>query len=168
MDIFKYLGVKEDYNILTKDFYFYGNKVAILKTGEIIPDVHSKLKNNMDSLSELLKLPVKLVDQPYSHFTPDGVFSEELNPNFIICDRNNQIIYSEHIIEKVNTPTSVIMNTNGSLKVERVRSLYLKWTFRNRQTFYRLLSNDKFNTVYPNGYPFDITKTNIHLRYSTV
>jgi hypothetical protein len=156
MTLFQYLNIDE-INLLTDSFYAYGDKLAMLKFKPkfMADQVSQKLKSRATSLSEQLQLPITLITTTI----PEG----HQIPHIIIKNRNGDTIYTEYIVEKPNR--HIATPINHIPHIIKVRGLMIRWNFQphpnnhyNIKPTEHLLIPTQFNTVYPDGSKFDITK----------
>ena len=154
MTLFDYLNIKE-FNLLTDNLYAYGDKLIMLKHKFIVDNISEKLLTRNQPLSQQLNLPITLIDTP--------IPIENQIPHIIIKNKSNEIIYSEHIIEKTNRYLA-INNEHNLPELTKIRGLMLRWQFHGIKSYFNtrptdsLLKPTHFNTVYPDGSKFNITK----------
>ncbi len=157
MTLYQYLNIPSEFNLITDSFYAYGDKLVMFKRKFLVDNISSKLPSRLQPLSELLKIPVVLINTP--------IPEEHEIPHLIIKDKNGRLIYTEHIVEKPNK--HIATPINGIPSIIKVRGLMLRWkilpTNNNFEIVHsipkeKLLTNDNFNTIYPDGSKFDLTK----------
>lgn len=155
MTLFQYLNIPDEFNLLTDTLYAYNNNLVLLNKNILIDNIQTKLISKELSLSEQLKIPITI--NPYIDIPP-----QQQIPHLIITDKNNYLIYTEHILQQPNTLYATPPDNQNQQHILKLKGLCLQWKHHQPQHRYpfnnitrKLLLQDAFNTQLPDGSPYN-------------